>query len=136
MSGADLGDFLQRCARQVRVPGEWDCCAMPAAWALELCGRDPMAEWRGAYRTDNQGDRLADDAGGLAVLFARGFGSIGWQPVTELRAGDIGVIKAGGLQAGGIFAGERWAFAANRGIGFAHVDPEHVAGVWGWRDHG
>lgn len=109
---------------------------MPAAWALELCGRDPMAAWRGAYGSDEHGEQLAEAAGGLAVLFAQGFASIGWQPVDELRAGDIGVIKVAGHEAGAIFAGERWAFAANRGLGFAHVDPAFVVGAWGWRDHG
>lgn len=109
---------------------------MPAAWAIELCGRDPMAAWRGAYASDEKGDQLADQAGGLSVLFDRGFSAIGWSETDELRAGDVGVIRIAGLQAGAIFAGERWAFAANRGVGFAHVDAEHIAGIWGWRDHG
>lgn len=131
-----LGEFLRACTAKARVPGEWDCCAMPAAWAMETGADDPMAAWRGAYSTDDEGERLADEAGGLAVLFDRAFPGIGWQRVEDLQPGDVGVIDVQGLQAGAVYVGPRWAFVATRGLGMANIEPEYVRAAWGRRDHG
>ena len=134
---ADLGQFLQAGARRARQPAVWDCCAFPAAWALELCGRDPMAAWRTAYDTESGGERIAEQHG-LANLFADGFGGIGWREIDpgHWQPGDVAVIDIMGRQAGAIFTGPRWAFVAARGLAFAHLDDECVLRAWGMRDHG
>lgn len=127
----DLGDFLIAAGQRRRVPNKWDCCAMPAQWAIENGHPDPMAHWRGAYSTEEEAERFIRDSGGLLALFDCGMTSAAVaRRQGEPQPGDIGVLSVAGHEAGAIFTGRRWAFVAERGIGFASVDPAAILAAW------
>lgn len=128
----DLGAWMLANGKHRREPGIWDCCAMPAQWALDNGWPDPMAHWRGAYDTEKGALDLIRDAGGLTELFRCGMASAGIPERTGcLETGDIGVITISGHEAGAIFTGNRWAFVAERGIGCASLHPDFIVAVWG-----
>lgn len=130
----DLATYLQEAVRLRWQPGTADCCTHPGDWARTWGRGDPMAEWRGDYRSDAQAIRLIHQAGGLLVLWQRGLASIGIDPVTDLRAGDVGVIRAQTVvslddQIGAIWTGAKWSFRADCGVIFAPADAVMVWGV-------
>ncbi|KQX18425.1 MULTISPECIES: DUF6950 family protein [unclassified Sphingomonas] len=128
---ADLGEWLSEQGARRREPGIWDCCAMPAEWAV-ACGRpDPMARWRGTYGTDAEAEERITEAGGLTALFAMGMEDAGIREVSDPQAGDIGVIMIGGEEAGAVFTGRRWAFVpGGRGLAIGSVDPASIIRIW------
>ncbi len=93
-----------------------------------------MANWRGAYDSEEAALDLVRGAGGLEKLFDCGMAAVGiLRRGGDLQPGDVGVIRIGEHEAGGIFTGKRWAFVADRGIGFASIDPSYIVAVWGVR---
>lgn len=131
MTAPDLGEFLRASAARRRVPGEWDCCTFPAAWAIANGFVDPMAEWRGRYETEGQALDLIADAGGLADLFVRGMAVANIPEATgDFQPGDIGVVQLLGEQAGAVYTGKRWALVADRGMAFASIANEHIVRAW------
>lgn len=130
---ADLGEFLAERLAWPRRAGEWDCCAFPAAWAMACGFADPMAEYRGAYASEAEAEGILARAGGLAPLFGPGLVSVGavpLEPSSDPRKGDIGIIDLLGNEAGAIYTGRRWAFVAERGLGFVSVERGHVSQIW------
>lgn len=104
---------------------------MPAAWAIANGHPDPLAHWRGAYATEEEGLALITDAGGLVALFDCGATHAGIERrAGEPQPGDIGVLRIGEHEAGAIFTGKRWAFVTDRGIGLASVEDAAIAAVW------
>lgn len=128
----DLGDFLARAARRTRDPGAWDCCTFPAQWAIENGHADPMARWRGAYADEETGLRVAACLRGLPGAFDLALREVGLVgvPVASVREGDIGVVRLFGAEAGAVYAGRRWAFVTDRGLGFATVADESIVAAW------
>src|SRR5690606_7770473 len=114
-----------------REPGVWDCCALPAAWSLHLGTADPMAGYRGAYSSEAEAEDIIARAGGLVPLFTAGLESVGWQRVGAPAMGDIGIIGLLGEEAGAVYTGGRWAFVAERGLGFVTLEGKRaVSRVW------
>lgn len=134
---ANLGEFLRAGTARARVPGEWDCCAFPCAWALAEGYPDPMREWRGTYTTEADGERIATEGGGLVPLFERGMAEAG-VPVAAApwRPGDVAVISVLGREAGAVYTGERWGFVGPRGLAFARLADDCVLRAWGPSRHG
>ena len=129
----DLGEWLRDGLRRPRQAAVWDCCAFPAAWVMANGLPDPMAAWRGVYSTDVEAEDIVAEHGGLVGIFGAGLESAGLVAVDrESQPGDIGVITVQGEEAGAIFTGRRWAFVADRGLGFVTLTPESVARVWGF----
>ncbi|WP_375194641.1 hypothetical protein [Sphingobium sp.] len=127
----ELGTFLREMGNRRRVPGKWDCCAMPAEWAILNGWPDPMAHWRGAYDTEEGAARFIEDAGSLTQLFRCGMENAGIpERRGDVRIGDIGVLRVGGMEAGAIFTGKRWAMVADRGLAVASVEIEAVSAAW------
>lgn len=126
----DLGDFLADNLRRPYVSGEWDCCTFPSAWAIARGFADPMAGWRGAYRDDDEAQDIITLGGGLSSLFDAGLVSVGARRVEQSEAGDIGIISILGHEAGAVYTGRRWAFVAERGLGFVSLEPGAVARLW------
>lgn len=127
----DLGAFLIAQGGKRRKAGVHDCCTFPAEWAIDNDWPDPMADWRGAYDTEEDAEILIERAGGLADLFAAGMATAGIPRADgDPEAGDIGVLRCGDHHAGAIFAGKRWALVANRGLAIASVEPEMVVAIW------
>lgn len=133
---ADLGAFLQQRLGLPRRAAEWDCCAFPAAWAIENGLPDPMAAWRGTYATDDEAQVILAREGGLLGIFGAGLEGAGMTRVDDAIMGDVGVIALLGHEAGGIYTGRRWAFVAERGLAFASLDPEAVSQIWRLPGHG
>ncbi len=126
-----LGDFLREGGARRREIGEWDCATYPAAWAIACGYPDPLARWRGAYATEDEARQLMTDCGGLVEMYAAGIADAGIPETTApYEAGDIGVIRLIGEQAGAIYTGERWALCAERGMTFAKLDDACVLRAW------
>lgn len=89
-----------------------------------------MAAWRGAYDSEAEAEALIFDAGGLVALFSEGMTSAGIPETDEPAIGDIAVVSLLGLEAGAIFTGKRWAFAAERGIACSSLDPAAILKCW------
>lgn len=127
----DLGAFLQSNLERRREPEAWDCCGMPAAWSMACGTADPMADWRGRYRTDAEAEDILAGAGGLIGLFGSGLESVGWRPtLDEPEAGDLAVITLLDEEAGALYTGRRWAFVATRGLGFVSLERDCIARTW------
>lgn len=127
-----LGEFLRERHAWRRKPGEWDCVTFPAAWAVALGRPDPLGDLRGAYSTELEGEELLFALGGLAALAGERLAAIGATPVPaeQVAEGDVGVIELLGHEAGAIYTGRRWAFVADRGLGFATIDRDAVVAAW------
>jgi len=138
----NLGEYLKAAGRQRREAGEHDCCTFPSNWAMECGHPDPMAQWRGTYDTDEQAEQIVAQArdvgeatgrGGLDLLFSEGMGGAGLRelaPGEPFEAGDVGVVSLMGVEAGAIYAGTRWAYVPERGLGFATLEAECIARAW------
>lgn len=127
---ADLGDYLRICGSRRREAGVYDCATFPADWAVLRDRPDPMARWRSAYRSEEAAGALIAGAGGLAALFAAGMAAAGIPEVSDPEAGDIGIVRFSSNEAGAIFSGRRWIFAAERGIVGASLDRDQIARIW------
>lgn len=129
----DLAAYLLDVRTWRWAPGSCDCTTFVAEWVETWGLGDAMAEWRGAYASDEQAERLVADAGGLAALYDEGLARIGAVPVTCSEPGDVGVIRAQGVgsdpvDVGAIWAGRRWAFFTPGGLAFASAAP---VAAWG-----
>jgi hypothetical protein len=130
-----LGDYLKAATAHQWQPGVHDCCTLPGDWATTWGLGDPVAEWRGQYRSDAQAIRFINRAGGLLSLWDRGLGSIGVAPVNEPIAGDVGVVIAATRvdtteHVGAVFTGQRWAYRLHQGLFFT---PAVAVRCWGPR---
>lgn len=131
----ELGEYLQGQSGRHWRAGIHDCCTHAADWVCTWGLGDPMAEWRGLYRTDEEARCLINRAGGLLALWQRGLSAIGIDGVNEPQPGDVGVVMGLGEAGqpepvGAIYTGRRWSFRAPSGLFFASAD---VLRAWGHR---
>lgn len=125
-----LADYLKSNLARPRVAGVWDCCMLPADWLVASGRGDPVPDLRGAYDTEAAGLELV---GPVGVFAAERFAALGLSRVGEdapLECGDVGVLSVAGLELGAIFTGSRWAFVAEKGLGFITISRRHVVGAW------
>lgn len=96
--------------------GTHDCCTFAANWVLMITDHDPMAVWRGQYRTATGARRLIDGAGGLEPLLigalgqpiAAGFAQRGDVILREMSLGPtVGIVLLGGAAFPGLDGIER-----------------------------
>ncbi len=130
---AVLGDFLDRMAKAGWQWGERDCLSWLGLWSLECTGIDGASEWRGRYKTAIGCARVCRKSGGLMACIERGAMAAGMIAVQDVRAGDVGLVRAmttrGVQEVGGIFTGERWAVLTARGVITARAEPVAAWGV-------
>lgn len=99
-------NLRRRIARQMRIamrsvagtPAPIDCCVMfQADVHLAATGIDPVAEWRGRYRT-LRGMKRVMGPGGLPRCMARVARRMKWKRVSPARArvGDVGFVATPG----------------------------------------
>ena len=100
-----LRKFLDARRAEPFRPSLSDCAMFAADWIAELTGTDPAAQWRGQYRTLEEG---------RALLLADGFASpaevlasillpdAGWM---QAQAGDVAVLIEAGEEAMGLVGG-------------------------------
>lgn len=119
----NLGDFLFDAANS-RAP--WNCSTMPADWCIALGHPDFAKNWRWITNA-RRCERIARR--GLLRLWWRGIGD-SLPMIDDFRAGDIGVIRRAGLEAGAIFDGEFWVLQSQRGIACLRADRSAVLAAW------
>lgn len=122
-----LGEYLKSEASRRWQDGVVDCTMFAADWAATWGLGDPAAKWRGLYSTDEEARCLIARAGGLLNLFQQGLASIGIDGVNDPIEGDVGVIRAVGMDRreehiGAIWTGRRWAFRVEDGLAFASAE--------------
>lgn len=131
---AVLGAFLDRMAVAGWQWGERDCLSWLGLWSREITGIDGAAEWRGRYKTAIGCARVCRKSGGLMACIERGAKAAGMVAVDDVRAGDVGLVRAmttrGVQEVGGIFTGERWAVLTAGGVITARTE---ALAVWGVR---
>lgn len=118
-----LADFLDR---ELAASGPWNCSTFPADWCIALGHPDFAANWRW-ITCPRRCERITRR--GLLRLWWRGIGDA-LPFASDLRAGDIGVIRRAGLEAGAIYTGQRWALRAERGLTFLTLPESAVVKAW------
>jgi len=124
-----LGEYLSIVGGR---PWAWgrpkdDCCEFAAWWWSSLGNPDPMAMWRGKYRSENGARRVIKRNGGLLRIWIDTLGPPGNGPARE---GDVAIVTLAGHEAGAIYTGRRWAIRSERGWVAASLDSENVLGIW------
>jgi hypothetical protein len=114
MAGIDrlsrLSLYLHKAARVPFVWGEFDClCGFVSGWVDQERGGDSAGAFRGSYDDEEGAARVMEACGGMGALIGACAGEAGCTPTTEPAAGDIGMVKVGGLTAGAIRTGKGWA---------------------------
>lgn len=120
-----LGEFLLQAARDA---GPWNCSTMPADWCVSLGHPDFAAAWRNVTAHADC-ERVQADAGGLLRLWNEGIANR-LPVVADLRAGDIAVLAAHGMEAGGICTGDKWALRSPRGLTLTRWPAGGIIKAW------
>src|SRR5690554_5079528 len=99
-----LHDFIERMRPCAWQSGANDCALFVAAWLQELHGTDYAAEYRGQYKTTEEGLRLVGSLKGkLTELFGEPDG------ILTARRGDIAYRTTDGGETVGVVIGTRVA---------------------------
>ena len=94
--------------------GSLDCVTFAANWRALVTGEDPIAEWRGSYKTEREALKLIAGLGcdGIEALGTRLFGEP--DPLGPKFAGRGDLVLAQGAL--GISLGARGAFLGKTGL--------------------
>ncbi|GAJ91045.1 hypothetical protein RRH01S_01_05160 [Rhizobium rhizogenes NBRC 13257] len=65
-----------------------------ATWVAEVTGIDPVAEYRGTYRTEEEAAAIISAAGGIVALVDRMAARASMKRTDDPQDGDIGVVVA------------------------------------------
>ena len=106
--------------------GVHDCSMWPCDAALAITGRDPAADLRGVYSTEEEAAQLIAGHGSLAEMAAQRFG-----PEISPRmaaCGDIGLTQTDRGPALAVCNGAGWLAAA--AFGLAHVHRSQIERAW------
>ncbi|WP_245277401.1 hypothetical protein [Rhizobium leguminosarum] len=106
-----MASFLAAYERKPWNAGTVNCMFFPAAWAIWLGHSDPVENWRGAFRTDDEFSQIVATAGGCVPLMAKAAARLGAQRLNAPICGAVGVIGSRvniNHQFGAIFDGRRW----------------------------
>lgn len=98
-----LEDYLAEVRTKRFRPSVHDCAAYVAGWIERVTGVDLMAEWRGQYRTIEDGKAMLQEQGYAdhAAVVAERFEEI---PPAMARTGDVAVVDGEAL---GVFSSDR-----------------------------
>jgi hypothetical protein len=89
-----LADYLASLRHLKWQVGVLDCGVLMADWALKVCGRDPIADIRGAYSSERGFLRIIRREGGFEACCAARLGAIGYVETAAPRAGDLVAVSA------------------------------------------
>jgi hypothetical protein len=100
------------------MPFAWgsnDCCMWAADAVQAVTGRDPAADLRGTYTTQEAALEVIEQAGGLRALAAARLGLE--VPVVAAQTGDVGLLEQPtGDQALCVCMGGHWQAVAPHGL--------------------
>lgn len=116
-----LGDWPSRFDRLVtatrELPFAWghhDCCLWAASAVEALTGRDPAAQWRGAYDDARGALNLLEGLGGLEAAGAMTGMAIA---VAMASVGDVGLVTwPDGTESLAVCSGHDWMCAGDDGL--------------------
>lgn len=100
--------------------GECDCCSWVCAWIAARRGVDPMASWRGTYRTCLGAARNIHRGGGMLTVVCRAMAAAGLVPTEDPQPGDVALVKTAQGEALAIRTPTGFACKAPAGIVVAH----------------
>jgi hypothetical protein len=89
-----LDDYLESALGRPWAWGAMDCCFFAGDWISVSTGRDPLAPYRGRYRSAVEAGRLIMRAGGLPQLLDPEMARCGFVPVASAQTGDIAVLRS------------------------------------------
>jgi hypothetical protein len=115
------------------IPFAWgtqDCMMFAADAVLMLCGVDVMAQYRGAYATEAEGDALLDRDGGMETILATAAQAAGLAERAPKLAqrGDLVLVEHGNLLMAGIVTGTAVAVTGADGVAF--VSTRKITRAW------
>lgn len=109
-----LHEFIERMRPCAWESGANDCALFVAAWLQEKTGVDYAAEYRGQYKTTEEGLQLIGSLKGkLTELFGEPDG------ILTARRGDIAYRTTDGGETVGVVIGTRVACPGERGLYFS-----------------
>src|SRR6266403_456887 len=91
---AALADYLASLRQRRWQPGVLDCGVFMADWVMLLCGRDPIADVRGSYRSEKQFLRIVRREGGFEAACAARLARVGFSETEFPIAGDLMTVLA------------------------------------------
>lgn len=111
-----LDQYIEETKGRAFEWGALDCVTFAANWRAVVSGVDPIAQWRGSYKTEREALRLIAGLGcdGLEALGSRLFGEP--DPLGPKFAGRGDLVLAQGAL--GISLGARGAFLSLSGVEF------------------
>lgn len=106
--------------------GQHDCCMWACDVVLAVTGRDPVADLRGTYATEEDAAAVMAAGGGLAEMACARFGPE--VPPMAAAAGDVGLLETPEGPALVACAGMTWLAATAFGV--VNVPLEQVTRAW------
>lgn len=106
--------------------GQHDCCMWACDVVRAVTGRDPVADLRGTYSTEEEASAVMDAGGGLEAMAEARFGPE-IKPLAA-AAGDVGIIDTDLGPALVACGGSTWLAAS--GFGVVAVDQSQVLRAW------
>ena len=115
-----LADLVEARRYAPVVWGVHDCAMFAADAVLEITARDPLAQWRGAYATEAEGEAITAPAGGFAPFMAAAFAAFGAAecPPSLACRGDVGLVRYGNTESMGVVLGGIVAVPGLDGLSF------------------
>lgn len=111
-----LADHLRRGAAEPFAWGELDCCLWACDWVLVRRGVDPMAGWRGRYRTRLGAARRIARAGGFLSAVRAEMAAAGLVPTFDPVPGDVAAVLTPQGEALAIRTPTGWAGKGPQGL--------------------
>ena len=71
-----------------------DCGVFMADWVVQVCGRDPIADVRGTYSSENEFDEILNREGGFIRSCSSRLYASGFRRTKNPNGGDISIVMA------------------------------------------
>jgi hypothetical protein len=91
---ASLADYLASLRHRRWQPGVLDCGVFMADWVMALCGRDPIADVRGSYRSERGFLKILRAEGGFEKSCAARLEATGFRETAMPADGDVMTVLA------------------------------------------
>lgn len=89
-----LADYLGSLSKRRWQPGVLDCGVFMADWVAIVSGKDPIADVRGTYSSEEEFDAILARENGFVRSCADRLRRVGFVRTRQPAAGDIAVVMA------------------------------------------